>query len=63
MFGGNFVGASLQEIFEPVANLCDIEFPEPVPYTTSHPLPNIVRNFNTFMSRIAVVFARWAEAG
>ena len=38
------------------------EFP-PVPYTMNHPLRDIIRQFNDFMSGITVVFARWAKTG
>ena len=63
MFSDTIMQAPLRKILEPFENLRDTEFPGPVPYTISHPLPKIIRKFNDFMSGITVVFAQWAETG
>ena len=68
--------AHLRTIFEPVKESVEksvkkfakksVEnLPEflPVPYTIDHPLPDLIRQFNDFMSGITVVFAHWAENG
>ena len=71
MFNDTIMHPRFLTILEPVEKsdeksgekLRDTKFPDPFPFTISHPLPNIIRKFNDFMYGITVVFAQWAETG